>query len=738
MRPTLPIEAVRATPSIQPDSVLPSPRIDEAIDSLRHKDVRSTTLQRLRLTREADERVQGLPQPVQLGEGLFYLLDRIPVPVEPHDLLLGRMPEKVPDPEGERFFRETVAIWGGRAIPPWMGDGGHECFAWERLLRLGLPGLETFAAQELACRQAAREPGERLDFLRGAIRVYQAHRHYARRYAQAARAAGLVEVAARCARVADEPPRTFAQVLQLVWLVGHIYCTMLAQNPTLTFGRLDELLLPYYRRDLSQGRLTRDEAGELIEDFYCKNNLILGRGEHQMGGGSDKDTGWQRNLTYDAPQYVVLGGQRTDGSSSTNELTALFLERIVPRFENPVIVLRYTNDMPGAVWRLACAKMRANASMMVYNDHDVIPAMVGAGIAHDDALTYTMHGCNWPDVPGVQRTVRTHFLQLPRLLLDALASLPAERETTEVLYRRFADLVRREVEMHCDELRAARGGWETSGPGMLRVDDCFLDGPIARARSWQTGGVRYSNLILAVSGIATAADSVTSLDELVFRSGQVSLAAFREVLRFGFDGQEALRRRCLSVPKFGQDDDRADGHAVRLLTLVLDEIDRASRHRAADGVIAFCCLETDMRHIQLGRDLGATPDGRRAGEPISENTSPTPGSALQGLTAMLRSVATLPLSRIHSGALNVRLQPRAFAGEEGLDRLAHVLRTYFDLGGLQVQLSLADVDELRDAQRCPERYRDLMVRITGYSAAFVDMTREAQDEIIRREEMNTH
>ena len=149
----------------------------------------------------------------------------------------------------------------------------------------------------------------------------------------------------------------------------------------------------------------------------------------------------------------------------------------------------------------------------------------------------------------------------------------------------------------------------------------------------------------------------------------------------------------------------------------------------------FCCLETDMRHIRFAREIGATPDGRHAGAPISENTSPNPGAAVHGLTAMLRSAAKLPLDRIHSGALNVRLRPQWFAGEAGLDRLADVLRAYFDLGGLQVQLSFADVETLRDAQRHPERHRDLMVRITGYSAAFVDMTRAAQDEIIRREEM---
>ena len=147
-------------------------------------------------------------------------------------------------------------------------------------------------------------------------------------------------------------------------------------------------------------------------------------------------------------------------------------------------------------------------------------------------------------------------------------------------------------------------------------------------------------------------------------------------------------------------------------------------------MIAFRCLETDMRHIRFGKGIGATPDGRHAGQPISENTSPTPGSSVKGLTAMLRSVAKLSLDRINSGALNVRIGRGA-----GLVELAQLLRTYLDLGGLQVQTSFVDLKELHDAQSQPEHYRDLMVRITGYSAAFVDMTRHAQDEIIRREEM---
>jgi len=709
--------------------------VEEAISVLRYKDVRSTTLERVRRTWEADLRVTNLPQPLQLGEGLYHLLDHIAVPVSSHDRILGRISEEVPDTEGEQFFQHTMEAWNRRGIPPWMSDGGHECLAWDRLLRLGLPGLEAFAQRELDRRAAAGERGPHLDFLRGAIRVYQAYRNYARRYAAAARENGLEDPAANCNAAAERPPGTFAEALQLIYLVGHVYCTMLAANPTLTFGRMDELLLGYYRDDLAHGRLTRDDAGDLTEDFYCKNNLILGRGEHQMSGGSEKDTGWLRNLTYDAPQYVVLAGRRRDGSGPAGELTELFLERIVPRFENPVMVLRYTHDLPSPIWRLACEKMRANASFMVYSDENIIPAMEHCGIEAEDAVTYTMHGCNWPDIPGVQRSIHTQFPHLPRHLLDAVLSENGDVSSIEDIYERFAGRVREEITEHCDRLREERANWEAQVPGRLRVDDCFLDGPIAQARSSRIGGVKYGGIVCAISGLASAADGAAALDEAVFASKRTSLSDLKQALRNDFADQEPLRQQCLNAPKFGQDDDRADRHAVRILNMVLHEIDQASRMGSGDEVIVFRCLETDMRHIPFGKDLGATPDGRHAGQPISENTSPYPGSSKNGLTAMFRSVAKLPLDRINSGALNVRVQPRFFAGEEGLDRLAALLRTYFDLGGLQVQLSFVDVEELRDAQVHPEHHRDLMVRITGYSAAFVDMARHAQDEIIRREEM---
>ncbi len=712
-----------------------APLVEEALWAIREKHPRSTTLERLRLAHQADAQTQGLPQPRRLGEGVFHILSRIATPVSPSDLLLGRIAEEVPDAQGEAFFQNTVKDWKGRGIPPWMPDGGHECFAWERVLRLGLGGLEEFARAERARRASDGANSATLDWLDGAIRIYEGFRLYARRYAQAA----LDAQARRCENIADHAPRTFAEALQLIWLITHAYSTMFSVNSTLTMGRADQLLLGLYRADLAAGRLTPTEAAALIDDFYARNNFILGRGEHQMSGGCPTATGWARNLCYDSPQYLLLGGRPPDGlagSPCVNELTELFVRRINPAFENPVIILRYTPDFPEPLWRVVCDKLRANASILVYNDEVVIPAYRSSGLSERQAADWSLYGCNWPITNGQSRTVVQRRPFLPEHFLKAfLADGPIE--TMEALYARFAQSIRSEATALCEEYRRWERERDSRAPGLLRVDDCFLNGPIAAARSWQLGGMPLSTVTVGFAGTATAIDCFAAVDHLLFESKRVGLDELRQALREDFAGREDLRRLCLNAPKFGADDDRADRHAGRMMSLILDELDRAAHTGQPDAVCILKSTTTDMSQKTFGAKLGATPDGRRAGQPISENTSPTPGSCRKGITAMFRSLAKLPFRRIHSGPLNVRIQPRLVKGEAGLSNLCALLRGYFKMGGMQVQLSFVSAEELREAQTHPDAHRDLMVRITGYSAVFVDMSGDAQAEIIRREEMDS-
>lgn len=700
---------------------------------LRHKSPLSTSLQRLRLTREAWERCRELPQPLCLGQVLGHVTRHLEIPVTPHDLLLGRMPESVPDAAEEAYFQESLKRMGC-ALPPGFTDGGHETFDWERLLELGLPGLAAAVEASLARERvgAGREP--QVVFLEGMVLVLEAIRDYARRSAECATAAGLPGPAAAGLAAAERAPATFHEALQLLWTVGFVYCTMVSRNPTLTFGRMDQWLYPFYRRDLDAGRLTPAQAGELIEDFYCKNNLILGRGEHQMSGGGALCTGWERNLTYDAPQYIVLGGERAPERPDCSELTDLFLDRIVPRFENPYVVVRAWPGMAVGTWERVCRRLRENASMMVYNDRAVIPAFERLGFSREQAREYTMHGCNWPDLPPSQILGRCTFHVLPQTLLAALKQAPAGASLEAVLAA-FLQAYRERMRAETDAFRQWLQVCRTQAPGPLAVDDLFLRGPIERACDKRHGGVDQVTMATTFGSFASLVDSLAALDDVVFRRGQVSLADLLAALEVDFAGHEPLRQMCLQAPKFGCNDERADGLAVRVMQALHAILDELAMAPGQEPLLICRCIETDTSHLSSGRETGATPDGRHAGQPLSENSSPSRTVAGDGLTSVLSSLAKLPMDHCHSGALNLRLSPTAFRGSRGLAALSAALRAYFERGGLQVQISMVDTQTLRQAQQQPDQHRDLMVRITGYSAAFVEMTTEAQNEIIRRDQM---
>ena len=753
----------------------------EAISALTEKPVKSTTLERIRLFTYADEHVvPGLPQPIQYGLGLKYVLEHISLPIQPHDLILGRISEEVPDEEGERFFQEVCERykrdclpWDKGTMPFWVFDQGHTSFYWRDVIALGLNGLKERAEKELEKRRAENASAETLDYLRGAIYVYEAIQAYLVRYAEAALNAGLDEAAEACLHAATRAPQGFREALQLLHTISFIYCAMLAGNPTLTYGRLDLFLKDLYDADIASGRLTREDVGLLILDYYCKNNLDMGRGEHQLSIDDETlSTGWQRCLNFDAPQYLYIGGTAWDGSSACSELTQQFAEEIVPRFKNPVILVRYAPGMMTehpVLWRTLVDKMRQSASMIVYNEKDVISAYLRAGVDPEDAFDFEHHGCNWPNIPGRDNGFANHlymwarhmrqedwdFLQsksvfggmskrpfwgiAPRLTLEVLHAL-AERDDPDAdldtLMAAYRDAVRPYFDDALEAVRRERECILREAPGVLLYMDCFFKDCIARGTDSFTGGCKYFTSLFSFSGFATAADSMIAVDELVFRRHALSLKELMAAVDDNFQHFPEIHAMCRAVPKLGSDDPHANAVAARFLELLTDESYRLTQRIDRNEwprIVFRQSIESDTGHIRLGASLGATPDGRLAGQPVSQNCQPSVGASCNGLTARLMSMASLPFDRIMSGAQNISIQPRLFEGEAGLANLAAVLGTYFEKGGLQTQISAVDVDELYDAQRNPDAHRDLLVRVTGYSAVFVDMIKRAQDDIIQRE-----
>ncbi|MHC1695988.1 MAG: pyruvate formate lyase family protein [Eubacteriales bacterium] len=711
--------------------------LEETLELLRNKPVNSTLVERWRLIDRAGQLYRHLPQPLHLGYGLGYVVENASLPIKPYDLLLGRFDDHVPTPEEEEWLSE----FAGRLEkePSIMTDGGHITFDWDFLLRNGISGYIKKAEERLTRALADGSHPKTLDFLQAMILTYKAYRRYMFRYGQAACEAGQGELADVCAAIADNPPSTFRQGMQLVLFILYVfYIYGGAAGNTLTLGRLDELLLPLYENDIQNGTLTREDAGYIIDDLNCKCNLILGRGEHQMSGGSANDTGWFRNPVYDAPIYIILGGYSNVRDHRQNPLTLLFAERIIPRFENPVYVYRRTKDRPDGVWGVICDRLRRNASVLIYNDETVIPSMKNAGIDHPDAVDYTIHACNWPDVPAKYSMVDSVGGPIPKMIMSALYAekdgVRVDYPTMDALYTAVGEVFRSMIKP-CFELyrERFRSGRPNPLPETLSCTDCFTQGVIESATNRHSGAVKYPAIYVMLRNIGTAADMLSALDTVVYRNRDCTLDELRDALDRDFAGDEVLLRKCRKAPKYGTDDDFADGHAAKMMSLLQQIVDEEARDANGElDVIALNLTITDMWHIGEGMSMAATPDGRRAHAPLSENLSPTRGVA-DSVTALLNSVSKLPFDRLCSGALNLRIGSSLVDGQAGLERLKTILDIYFERGGMQIQLSVADKDKLRDAQVNPESYKDLMVRITGYSAVFVDMCKSAQDEIIMRD-----
>ncbi len=711
---------------------------EEAVAALTEKPVVTYSAERVRLwSAIADEVAHIDSQPGRLGHGLLAFLSRVSIPARPDDLLVGRMTEESFTPAEEEAFRARYITDKMRyeGIPKFLIDGGHQSFLWDDLIQTGLPGLKARAEARLAAAERDGTPAER-DFLRSAILIYDAFIAYLLRSAKAAEEAGAHSAAKACYEAAVGAPTSFHGALQLIWTVEFVFCAYISPNPTLTLGRLDLFLIDLYCADLASGALDEEAARLLIAEFYAKNNLIMGRGEHQI---SDRDhspmcTGWHRILCYDAPQYLILSGtDPADGRPVCNQLTRLMIEEIHPKYKNPVIVFRYTKgfatDHPD-LWKTLIAKMRDSGSIMIYNDISVCAMYEKMGESRHDALSHEFYGCNWPTIPGKDMAVYAPFhFGFERCLIPFV--MMAARE-----YCRGRTWVEREGLLSAiyetlkpafrDQLNYYLPKTNEPDPHNLRVYCCFTKESIERA------GQYYSNrnIIVPMGALCTAIDILTAVEYLI-NEKQITPDRLFAGCDSEFADDPVLLALCKNAPKMGDGNAISAYYAKAFTQAVIRACQDGTADRPDFLKLRFCA-ENDTWHLDRGDELGATPDGRRRGEPIAQNCQPAAGAAKNGLTAMLLSLANIPFDHFASGALNVTIQPSNFGGEAGLANLSSILATYLELGGLQIQLSGVDRELLIEAQRDPDRHRDLMVRVTGYSAVFVDMCKKAQDDLIAR------
>ena len=733
--------------------------VEEAKRALVEKPLLATSAERFLILDAIKSEYKELPQPRMFAKVLSTLLEQVSVPLECYDRIVGRCVDRLLTPDEEaafQIFRKHPDHPKKRALL----SSGHCSYDWGALVQYGLPGLR---------RQAMESLGENRDedqrqFLLGTIEIYDALMAYLQRYAEAAKEKGMERVAKNLYKIATDRPDDFYSALQLLWTVAFVNCAYITANPTLTLGRLDQILYPLYCADLAAGRLTRAEAGELITDYYCKHNLIMGRGEHQVGDSTNSTT-FDRICNFDAPQYLLLAGTNEAGVSAVNDLTLLFVECIQPAFKNPVAVVRYfpgLNEQHPDLWRVLTEKALQSASLMFYNDDNVLKTYQRMGIPLEDCRDYIHFGCNWPGLGtnsswmltdpksnkfGAYRSAEEEAkLNVspmrfngkggwPGRVVDTLREL-AERDPQKVsiddVYERILQdwgaFVERKLALAAHELEVR----QRRPAAVLTFTDCFLPASIRNAVC-HAAGAKYHFHIQSLYMFGTVADCIITVDRLVFQEKRLTLKELLAAVDANFEGYPHVLALCRNVEKYGSDSPHSNAHAERLATSTMDIVIEKSRpYLEKHRLFLAPCIQSDTWHLKTGIQYGATPDGRLANTPYSQNSRPSNGACINGVTAMLNAMLHIPSDRVLSGALNLDVDPKQFAGEAGRATFAAMLASYFNRGGLHAQVTSVCVEDLVDAQKNPQDHRDLRVRVTGYSGVFVDICKRLQDDIIER------
>ena len=590
--------------------------------------------------------------------------------------------------------------------PHTVGGNGytHSVPNYGRVIREGLSGHLQRIKRELA---EAREQGDqtRVGFYLGMSDVLDGVRAWVRRLSEYLRALDGSGHAHRLAEALEwvpfEPARTFHEAVVAYTLV---YYMDDCDNP----GRLDQELQPFYEADVRAGRITRDEAAGLIAAFAENVKAVAG---------------WS----------AAIGGTRADGAPGYNDVTLMCLESARGRFR-PSYELRVRRDMPDPVWEAALdAVATGSGNPAFYNEEGYLAGLLGAdlGLTEEDATWWNGGGCTETMVHGCSNVGSLEAglnmaLAFEATMREHLASAPT---FAAFVGQVKADLVRT-VEQTVADVNRHLEAKATRLPQPMRsllIDDC-----IDRGVEYNAGGARYNWSVVNIAGLSNVIDSLAAVREVVFETGEISGRDLLTILDADFAGHETFRRRLARCPRFGNDEPAVDDLAADTAELVFREF---LRHRPWRGGRFLPSVIMFATYAQAGAAVGAMPDGRRAGEPLGDSIGPVQGRDTHGPTAMLKSVAGLPLHlAVGTPILNMRLAKRFFRSREERAKLRNLIETFFELGGLQLQLSVVDRAELEDALEHPERHGDLIVRIGGYSEYFTRLSPELQRSVLERTE----
>ncbi|MHC1750600.1 MAG: formate C-acetyltransferase/glycerol dehydratase family glycyl radical enzyme [Cellulosilyticaceae bacterium] len=639
------------------------------------------------------------------------------------------------------------------------GDA-HCAVDYGKMLQVGLKDYERRTKEKLDSLDLTDYKNiQKSYFYRAILIVIEGIKEFANRYAVLAenmaekesderRKVELFEMSRILHKVPYEPAESFKEAVQSLWLV-HLVLQIESNGHSLSYGRMDQYLNPYYEEDLKNGVMTEEAACELMCNLWLKTytiNKIRSWSHTQFSAGSP------------LYQNVTVAGQTTEGKDATNKMSWLILKSVAKcHLTQPNLTVRYHRGLTQSFMQECIQVVKCGFGMPAFNDDEVIiPSFIEKGVKPEDAYNYSAIGCVETAVPGKwgYRCTGMSFLNFPKALLIAMNDGVDPSSGTKLCegighFKDFDqfdqvldcwDKVIREMCRQCTIIDATCDMvLEQDTADILcstLTDDC-----IERGLNIKEGGAVYDFISGLQVGIANLADSLAAMKKVVFEERQVTPAELWNALQVDFQGEEneKIRELLENAPKYGNDDDYVDQLVADAYSVYIDEMKKYHNTRFGRGPIGgtyYAGTSSISANVPQGAGTLATPDGRKAGEPLAEGCSPSHAADKNGPTAVFKSVSKLPTKEITGGVLlNQKVTPQMLEKEENKEKLIMLLRTFFNrLHGYHVQFNVVSKELLLDAQKHPEKHRDLIVRVAGYSAFFNVLSKKTQDDIIERTE----
>jgi formate C-acetyltransferase len=724
---------------------------------------------------------------IYIGDGELIVGERGPAPkstptypelcchtLEDLDLLDSR--EKIPfavSAEARRIYeQEIIPFWQGKSMrdllfremtPEWKA--AYEAGIFTEFMEQRAPGhtvgdKKIFTKGFLTFKQEIQASLDGLDFLNDPDAYAKSEQlkamsiccdaiiRFAERHAEKAEAMAKVEtdpqrkaeleaIAAVCRHVPANAPRNFREAIQAYWFVHLGVITELNTWDAFNPGRLDQHLYPYYKQGLEDGTLTREQAKEYMQCFWVKFN---NQPAPPKVGVTAEESG-----TYTDFANINCGGVKADGSDGVNDVSYLQLEVIDEmRLLQPSSNIQLSKKNPDRFLKAAARIIRKGwGQPSIFNADSVVEELLRQGKQIEDARCGGTSGCVETGAFGKEAYILVGYFNLIKILELALNNgvdprtgkqlgLQTGDPTTFTSYEQLTDAYLKQMHYFIDiKVRGSNTIERAYAAHMpapflsIVVDDCIKNG-----KDYNDGGARYNTSYIQGVGTGSITDSLSAIKRHVFEDKAVTMGELLDALRSNFEGQERLRQLLLNkTPKYGNDDDYADSIMTWIFDTYYDEVN--GRKNTRGGVYRINMLPTTC-HVYFGSVVGATADGRKAGLPLSEGISPVQGADRHGPTGVIKSAAKMDHLRTGGTLLNQKFTPEVLEGEEGIEKLANLVRAYFRLDGHHIQFNVVRAETLRAAQRNPEQYRDLIVRVAGYSDYFCDLSLALQEEVIAR------